>query len=256
MPDPFQLSAEINAPSVQDFSALSAKMDALRSGVQPMQGAAQVDDGWGAVDQSLNIAPKMPVLPQAPSQPSSNGGFRFVEDSYLHEKNPRFAYDNQITPEFQKRFDQSEYQRIQRVAAIKARAAAEDTSGVIMYRQGGDNNQLDGVLSPAETAARFNSYMVDHKATPEQARAYFADVAQRAEIKHQFFYNKQRMLQGLPPAGSQFNREQFLKIHSPYSGAKELYSQQAQNAMNEAEMYSNEREMRKKESALQRERGY
>ena len=69
MPDPFQLSAQMNAaPSVQDFSALSAKMDALRSGGQPMQGTAQVDDGWGAVDQSLNIAPKMPVLPPAPRQ--------------------------------------------------------------------------------------------------------------------------------------------------------------------------------------------
>ena len=254
MPDPFQLSAQINAPSVQDFSALSAKMDALRSGVQPMQGAAQVDDGWGAVDQSLNIAPKMPVLPAAPGQPS--GGFHLVDNDYRHEKQVFVPYNDQITPEFQKRFDQSEYQRIQRVAGIKARAAAEDVAGVIMYRQGGDNNQLDGVLSPAETAARFNSYMVDHKATPEQARAYFADVAMKAEVKHQFFYNKQRMLQGLPPAGSQFNREQFLKIHSPYSGAKELYSQRSQDAMNEAEGYSNEREMRKQRDAIQRERGY
>lgn len=253
MPDPFQLSAQYNAPSVQDFSALQSKMDALRSGGQV---TAQVDDGWGAVDQSLNIAPKMPVLPPAPSQPSSNGGFRFVQDTYLHDKNPSFAYDNQITPEFQKRYDQSAYQLNRNVAAIKARAAAEDVAGVIMYRQGGDNNQLDGVLSPAETAARFNNYMVDHKATPEQARAYFADVAQRAEIKHQFFYNKQRMLQGLPTAGSQFNREQFLKNHSQYSGAKELYSRREQDAMNEAEMYSNETEMRKQSNAIQRERGY
>lgn len=69
MPDPFQLSAQVNvAPSVQDFSALQSKMDALRSGGQSMQGAAQVDDGWGAVDQSLNIAPKMPVLPPVPEK--------------------------------------------------------------------------------------------------------------------------------------------------------------------------------------------
>lgn len=69
MPDPFQLSAQVNvAPSVQDFSALQSKMDALRSGGQSMQGTAQVDDGWGAVDQSLNIAPKMPVLPPVPRQ--------------------------------------------------------------------------------------------------------------------------------------------------------------------------------------------
>jgi len=98
MPDPFQLSAQINAPSVQDFSALQSKMDALRSGVQPMQGAAQVDDGWGAVDQSLGItpqlsggvneqSPKMPVLPSVnQSAPKGlvmynfNGGYNPATD--------------------------------------------------------------------------------------------------------------------------------------------------------------------------------
>lgn len=126
MPDPFQLSAQINAPSVQDFSALQSKMDALRSGVQPMQGAAQVDDGWGAVDQSLNIAPKMPVLPPVPS---NNQGMMFPNADGSHfDVKPRGqklitqVADNQ----FQRDFDQAEKARQARVDAIKAGVTQDD----------------------------------------------------------------------------------------------------------------------------------
>ena len=135
MPDPFQLSARIDAPSVQDFSTLSAKMDALRSGGQQMQGTAQVDDGWGAVDQSLNIAPKMPVLPPVPS---NNQGMMFPNaDGSHYDVKPRgqkLVSQVADTP-WQRAFDEAEKQRVARVNAIKARAAEEDAYRAQVHQQ-------------------------------------------------------------------------------------------------------------------------
>lgn len=220
MPDPFQLSAQINAPSVQDFSALQSKMDALRSGVQPMQGAAQVDDGWGAVDQSLNIAPKMPVLPPVPS---NNQGMMFPNADGSHfDVKPRGqklitqVADNQ----FQRDFDQAEVERQARVNAIKARAAQEDRAvppGVVMYNfNGGFDSATDwsinGVMSPEETARRFKRYMTDNNATSDQAKAYFEDQALRAEARHVYNANQRLLLEGRPPINS-FNRQKFLDAH-------------------------------------------
>lgn len=91
-----------------------------------MQGAAQVDDGWGAVDQSLNIAPKMPVLPPVPSK---NQGMMFpnADGSHFDVKPRGQKLISQVADnQFQRDFDQAEVERQARVNAIKARAAQED----------------------------------------------------------------------------------------------------------------------------------
>jgi hypothetical protein len=162
MPDPFQLSAQMNAaPSVQDFSALSAKMDALRSGGQPMQGTAQVDDGWGAVDQSLNIAPKMPVLPPVPSR--------------NQELPPMYTSMGDSSP-YQQHADNGKYH--------------------------GANFALTDVISPGSAQQIFRSYMAKNNVSAEEARAHFEGLAAQAEAKHVYFQNQQRYREGRPPIDS------------------------------------------------------
>lgn len=174
MPDPFQLSAQINAPSVQDFSALQSKMDALRSGGQPMQGTAQVDDGWGAVDQSLNIAPKMPVLPVAPAtkqgMPSDLVMYTAIGDDQpyrQHQENGKYH---------------------------------------------GANWAISGVIQPGSAAQIFRKYMAENNVTAEEAKAHFEDLAQQAEAKHIYFQNQQRYREGRPQINS-FDRQKFIEAH-------------------------------------------
>ena len=110
----------------------------------------------------------------------------------------------------------------ERVAATKARAAAEDMQPEFpMYVGGGDENNgwsIKRALSPEESSQRLKDYMAESKRTREQALLDLKELGTNQEIKHQFWKNKERAALGLPPIRS-FNRAQFAPQQQPMQQA-------------------------------------
>lgn len=106
----------------------------------------------------------------------------------------------------------------ERVAGIKARAAAEDQQANFpMYVGSGDENknwQIQRMLSPEESSQRLSAYMGESGRSRSQATADLKELALRQEAKHIYFSNQQRAAQGLPPIRS-INRQQFAIPQQP-----------------------------------------